>query len=539
MENSTSSNHKLTPVLIFVLLSILLIQAVLSMRVKSPTFDEPFHLIAGYIHLIKKDLDYKNNHPPLIRQLAALPLLFLDLKLPKDTDQWGEDIRQGYGKRFLYSPGNDADKIVFLGRLPIVFLSILLGLYVYIWTRDLYGQNAGLFSLFLYVFSPNIIAHSRLITTDLGSTCFIFIACYYFWKFLKEPSLSFMCLAGLTIGLALVSKFSALLLFPIFFILLVANFTSLKISVFKENLNDTKIEPKKFWLQRFAAISLIVIGMIFLIFQMQHDAFSKYIAGIERLMSIHFNHNRDYLNYLMGEFSQNTFWYYYIVAFLIKTPVPTLILFVLAFSLYRQSSTNRINEFFILLPVIIFITASSFDGSNVGLRRILPIYPFLFVYIGILLQETKDIQFTFLTKKKLIMVLSTLMAWYGISSMKTFPDYLTYFNDIVGGPKKGILYLDDSNIDWGQDLKRLKEFLDKREVNQIKLLYHGQADPDYYGIKYSKFTSEDDRFGPRDGYYAISAHKLIRLITNPDWGQLGNPIGIVGNSIFVFKFSSP
>lgn len=508
------------------------------MQVKSPTFDEPIHLTAGYIYLTKQDFLYQNEHPPLIRQLAALPLLFLDLKFPKDTDQWLEEVGIGFGKHFLFSPGNDVDKIVFLGRLPIVFLSILLGFYVYLWTKDLFGQKAGLFSLFLYVFSPNIIAHSRLVTTDLGSTCFIFIACYYFWKFLNEPTLKNLFFAGISIGFALASKYSSLLLLPIFLTLLIVNFTNLKTSIFKENIIISNVRTAKFWIQRFAIMSLIVLGVIFIIFQFQHDAFSSYIAGIERLRSVYFRKG-EYLNYLLGEFSTKTFWHYHIVAFLIKTPVPTLILSVLAFCSYRQSSTNRFNEFFIILPIISFMAVSAFDSFNIGLRRVLPIYPFIFVYIGKLLQETKDSNFSFLDKKKLAIVLSILMTWYGITSIKTYPDYLTYFNDIVGGPKKGIFYLDDSNIDIGQDLKRLKYFLDTREIDQIKLFYNGQADPAYYGIKHSKFKYEEIQAGPKPGYYAISAHNLIRLLTNPGWEQLGDPIGIIGNTIYVFNFPSP
>jgi hypothetical protein len=196
-------------------------------------------------------------------------------------------------------------------------------------------------------------------------------------------------------------------------------------------------------------------------------------------------------------------------------------------------------ELFLLLPVFTFLAISSFDSVNIGLRRILPIYPFIFVYIGILFANTKELYLGFLSQRKLILVMSTLMAWYLFSSAKTYPDYLTYFNEIIGGPEQGIFYLDDSNIDFGQDLKRLKGVMDNRGIEKVTLFYKGQADPNYYGINFSNLTDKDIKSGPKPGYYAISAHYLIRLVQNPGWNELGDPITVIGNTIYIFLRTSP
>jgi predicted membrane-bound dolichyl-phosphate-mannose-protein mannosyltransferase len=247
---STQKERILIPLLVTSLLLALLVQAVFSMRIKSPTFDEPIHLTAGYIYLTDKNFDFKNDHPPLIRQIVALPLLLFDLKPSKYTDQWLKQVSMVFGRHFLFSPGNNVDRIIFFSRIPIVFISMLLGYYVFAWARELYGNYAGLLSLFLYVFSPNILAHSRLVTADLGSTCFISIACFYFWRYLDKPSFLRLFFAGTSLGLALVSKYSALTLLIIFPILFAAKLLSTdkkkdpKKQLFFSNRRDVLLDPK-------------------------------------------------------------------------------------------------------------------------------------------------------------------------------------------------------------------------------------------------------------------------------------------------------
>ncbi|MBT5552016.1 MAG: phospholipid carrier-dependent glycosyltransferase [Nitrospina sp.] len=196
------------------------------MKLKSPTYDESYHLTSGYISLTKNEFRYGANQPPLIKSLAAFPLLFMGLSLPENQDPLVDKHWTLLGKYFLFSPGNNVDQIIFIARLPLVFLALLLGFYVFLWARDLYGERAGLMALTLYVFSPNILAYSRLATTDFGAACFIFIACYHIWDYLQQPIFKKLCLTGLFFGLALVVKFSTLVLFPIFFLILFGKYLS-------------------------------------------------------------------------------------------------------------------------------------------------------------------------------------------------------------------------------------------------------------------------------------------------------------------------
>lgn len=550
MEPKTSKSDRYTPFLVFIFLCILAVQAVSSMSIKSPTADEANHLTFGYLALSEHDYRYGKDHPPFVRSFAALPLLFLDLSLPEVYFKLKEIAWFDFGTNFLFQPQNNVDQIMFLSRLPIVFLSILLGVYVFLWAQKLYGDKAGLLALILYVFSPNILAHSRLVTTDLGATCFIFIACFYFWTYLTHPSYRTACLTGLFSGLALASKFSTAILLPIFFLFVCAWLLTTYRTARKNDPNSTEeiksaLTPRNFFIHASVAL-MVVLGVIFFAYGMNPDPIARYMDGFHTLREMYFKSPPHSFYYLWGTFFTEPAWFYPIAAFLVKTPVPTLILLVWSALLGRRARANLFNSACVLIPVALIILPAFFDLKHTGLRRLLPIYPFLFVFISRVAISMENLYLSALKKKAAAGFLAILVAWYLVSSIKNYPDYLTYFNEFVGGPKNGIHYLDDSNIDWGQDLKRLKPVMDQLGIKKIKLLYERGADPNYYKIPAEVFTAEDKFFGPQSGYYAIGANYLIRLRTIPTEHGYGiawkekefEPIAVIGNTIYIFYFDS-
>jgi hypothetical protein len=204
---------------VMALLSAFAVQNILEMRRESCTSDEVAHLPAGYSYLLKHDFRMNPEHPPLLKVLSALPLLALHPSMNFNDPGWNDPQKQyAFGYRFLYA--NDADRLLFWGRMPIVLIAILLGFYVFRWAEQLYGAISGLFALALYAFSPNIIAHAHLVTTDLGVGAFLFIAFYYLWRHLAKREKWSLYWSALAMGAALVSKFSAVLLFPLPILLL-------------------------------------------------------------------------------------------------------------------------------------------------------------------------------------------------------------------------------------------------------------------------------------------------------------------------------
>ena len=189
------------------------------------TYDEQPHVAAGYTYLTRRTVDFNTEHPPLLKDLAALPLLFMKLDLSwyvSDGPDWFNGDPWEFGRKLLDHSTGDPDRAIFAVRAPIIALTLLLGWVMFAWTRRRYGDVAGLIALTLYVFSPTILAHGRLVTTDLGAAAGFFIATIAFLRFLERPSGVNTLLAGTALGLALLTKFSTILLAPIFIVLAVA-----------------------------------------------------------------------------------------------------------------------------------------------------------------------------------------------------------------------------------------------------------------------------------------------------------------------------
>ena len=173
------------------LLIFVFIVSILSIRNDSLTMDELAHLPAGYSYLTQKDMRLNPEHPPLIKDLSALPLLFIgDIRFPSEINPWKEDVngQWDFGNYFLFKSGNPAELMIFWSRIPIIFILLLLGFYVFRWTKEIFGNKASLLALFLFSFSPTLLAHGRLVTTDVGAAAGVLIATYYFIKFLNNNS---------------------------------------------------------------------------------------------------------------------------------------------------------------------------------------------------------------------------------------------------------------------------------------------------------------------------------------------------------------
>ena len=175
-------------IIIFFLFAILAIQVILSSKQKCAYYDEPFQVSAGIYHLKYGDYRIEIQNPPLLRMISAIPLLFTDVTIRKEEKQiWTSFEKYAFGKEFLYKNKLDADTILLLSRIQILFLSILLGIVVFLWSSELSGDDkAGIFALAFYCFSPNILAHSGIAGTDLGSAFFIVLALFLFRKYIEN-----------------------------------------------------------------------------------------------------------------------------------------------------------------------------------------------------------------------------------------------------------------------------------------------------------------------------------------------------------------
>ena len=532
----------------------------------SATWDEPIHLTAGYAALAKQDFRVDPSHPPLLRVWAALPTLLFDdvsmSEVPADTAPAREWLREAYGfaHRFLYLE-NDADRLIYRGRFMIVVLGVVLGIFVFLWTREWLGFTPAIIALACYTFEPNLSAHASLVTTDLGVTCLIFGTLYFLWITCRRYSV--LSVTGLVtcFSLALVAKFSAVLLVPVVLVLLA-------ISVRRHQCLTAR--------RACATIAALAISTVTVIwasygfsylpgpgtaaFSFQGTALvntSPVIDSIvgwidaHRLLPNAYTQGFLYANtsvrqlpgFLAGRISDDGWWSYFPMAFLLKTPT-ALILIVAAgaVTLYRRRRMLALHDVaFVVLPIVVFMGAAMWSGINVGLRHILPVYPFAILLAGLagaeLVRFPKVLRITALA--------AVAIVWAGEYSA-AYPHTLTFFNYAAGGPNNGYHYLSDSNLGWGQSLKPLKTWMERHRVTHVNLAYFGQADPAYYGINCThlpgapSFATELIARPKLPGYVAISATTLTGVYAPPWWRLFYaafrdlQPVAIIGNSIRVY-----
>ena len=210
------SRNKFTLLGALFLLLVFVAQGILFIQANSQTVDEAMHLAAGYSYLAKKDFRIEPQNPPLIKELLALPL-FLSYRLPfnPDPQHWREADGYLIGRDLLYNSTPSADRMLALTRFPNLFLGTILVALTGWWAYRLWGSRAALLAMALASFEPNLVAHSSLVTTDIGVTLFIFLTVYLFWEYVNRPTWTFLVGTGISTGMALVAKYSAVLVIPI------------------------------------------------------------------------------------------------------------------------------------------------------------------------------------------------------------------------------------------------------------------------------------------------------------------------------------
>ncbi|MBU2564591.1 glycosyltransferase family 39 protein [Patescibacteria group bacterium] len=579
---------KLTPLFAIILISIMMIVSIISLKQESAIMDEVAHTPAGYSYLTQKDMRLNPEHPPLLKDLSAIPLLFMnDINFPDKLESWTTEVngQWDFGFNFLYNSGNNADKIIFWSRIPMLLLLIAMGLILYFWTKELYGKLPALLAVFLFSFSPTFIAHGRYVTTDVGAAFGFFAAIYFFVKWIQKPTTKNLIWAGIFFGIAQAIKFSLILLIPYFGLL-----TLIWIFVkFKEKKQDL---PRLLILYISRVIIIIIIGFILIYpiysFHTANYPVEKQISDTQYITSKFpepFQNLlvsmaktpilKPYAQYTLGLFmvfqravgGNTTFflgdvtnkgWHHYFpITYILKTPLALQLLTIIclifiAFQIKRKKPktfkwlNKYFPEFAMLLFLAVYWASSITSNLNIGVRHILPTFPFVYILLA---GQIKRI-YEYIKKKKSFKIYATtfvvLLVWYAVSSLSIFPYYLTYFTELVGGAKNGHIYVTDSNLDWGQDLKRLAKWTEENNIDKIHLDYFGGGDSKYYlGDKYMPWWDTRNPEDAKGSYIAISATFLKQGMAIPtkgwtksttyyEWLITYEPVAVIGNSIFVY-----
>ena len=512
-----------------------------TLSLTAATPDEPMHILRGYV-FVQRGLDRIGSCVPCSPVLAGALMgaglkLEPDLKLPPADDPgWADKTAFGFQEQFLWENNASPLQLLFLARLPIVFVSLLLGALIFRWAAQRSGPLPALGALTLYVFCPNFLAHSRLATTDVVAAATFVLSAYTFTRALDSTKRITWVLSGIALGLALAAKISAVWL-PVTFAFLVLI-----------RLWQTRHDRRR-WLQPIGLlISTGVIGGLtlwgiyrFTIGPINPGGFPVPAPAYWWEWQSFNDYLKDPLpGYLFGQFSKFGWWYYFPVAFLAKTPLPVMILLVLSLAhTWRARSWLR-DLALIVAPLLLFLSLL-FSPHALGYRYLLPILPFIFVY-------SADVMKVALKARWSQIAIGLLIAWQIIGTLRYYPYYLTYFNEIVGGPDRGRYILIDSNLDWGQDLPALKQYVDQQQIDHLMFSYAGATPPTVYGLNTEAlppvYPAMRDQgawwlhtFYPADpppGRYAISVNPLMGEPVNYVSFRDQTPDAVIGNSIYVY-----
>jgi 4-amino-4-deoxy-L-arabinose transferase-like glycosyltransferase len=384
-------------------------------------------------------------------------------------------------------------------RVGTILFALILAFFVYRWSRELYGVPAGIFSLFLVVFSPNIIAHARLVTTDIYASGMLTISTFYFWKFLKYHGWRNAGMSAVTLGLAQLAKYTSVFLYLIYLVIVLARYWKLVVDAV---LNNKMIRLLKWglvccgYLVFFLSVSILVINTGFLFNKsfipignyhfksslMKHAQAVPVVDKIPVPVPYPYLQGLDWIKYrddsgkgygniyLFGKLRSrgdkfDGFKGYYLFASLFKVPIATQIILILALANYLRrwkSYAFREDEQFLLIPVIFFtVYFNLFINAQIGLRHFLVVFPLMAVFCGSFFRDWKGFE------KKRKVAIGVLMTWLIVSVMSYYPHFLSYFNELVWNRTRSYKLLADSNIDWGQNGWYLKRWAKRNKDAQV------------------------------------------------------------------------
>ncbi|MFD0308109.1 glycosyltransferase family 39 protein [Streptomyces sp. NPDC127119] len=526
---------------------------------QTPTIDEPVYVASAEVYLKERSFRYNPEHPPLGKLIIASGLVFTDARL--DPDFVGSQT--ALGRHVLYESGNDPARLMLYARLPVIVLTLLFGLVVLAFARDLTGPPGGLVALALYAFSPDVIANGSLATLDVPATGFLLTALWLLWRARRRPLLC-LPLAGVALGAAAATKMSVLPVIPVLMLLGVLSFRHAHRTPEPGTTPrtpepgarpplpalDARARGRLLAYGAAAAVgmALIAVAVVWATYLVVDPrmrwaapdnvpdirgtrgriaAWLPFPEAYRDGMRIQFGFEYDiWQGFLFGRLYEGSLWYYLPAALLVKTPLGALALWTAGSVAMLAVRALRPAVPYVLVPAAVLLAISMHGARDLGVRYAVFMPMLLAVAAaGAALSRWRPAHWA----------TAVLVCFVAVSSLRTYPYYLPYSNEAFGGPSKTHLRLHDSNVDWGQDLGRLADHLDRhRPGERVWLVYKGAGVPSYYGIDASDPLKAP--LGEVHGLLVVSDSAVAkadgRLAALLD---TSTPVDEVGHSITVFR----
>lgn len=543
----------------------------------SAIFDETAHIVAGYNYV--KNMDYRFNpeHPPLIKILATLPLVFQKLNFSKDAGYWNGTNEQWWaGNEFLYKSGNNADEAIFSARLGPILLTLLTIFFIYYFARELVGRWWALLPAFLFAFSPIVLAHGHYVTTNMTVTLGALLTVFYFVRLMDNYNSRNLFAAAAAFGFAQAAGFSLILLIPTVVLIAGAHF-----------LINRQSQTKTLYKNCKAVFLTVFIGYLAIIYPLYllgtwNYPIEKQAADTADILQnfafrpiANFNVGlagnpvlRPFGEYLLGILTafqhsggDGRAYFHFPLIYFMKESLPALIFIFAGFFLALARIAGSFKDRFLLVKklkeylqvrflesamiifMIIYWLSTVYGPFNIGVRQILPTVPFIYILSTSAIKkwfssEPREIAISWLEYLEnswhsifnfwlKTFLLSALVIWVFAETALASPNFLPYFNEFFGWRNNGFYYAVNSDFDWGQDLKRLKTWsrLNLEPDEKIAVDYFGGGDVKYYlGDQAEPWQST--KGNPKDegiNWLAISANILVEALTEPISGFYKNP----------------
>lgn len=510
-----------------------------AMRKTSTTFDEIVMMAGGARGFTTGKFDFVPEHPPLVQYLYGLPIALSHPVYPPEADpaypRWSRTNRYFYSQNLFWRMGNDPERLAFVARLMGALSALLLVGVTFLFARRVAGEGVGLLSAGLVGLLPDVLAHGGVAYNDVPHALLYVAGVWTLDEMVRGPTAKRGAVCGGVIGLALGTKFSALVLGPVALVLVAA-----------EAVSRWREGAWRVALARSAGVGLAAFYVVLVVLYRGDPLLSELRTGLGYTFGIA-SEGHGTPAFLLGKTSPTVWWYFYPVAFLFKTPAALHLLAVLALigaALAPRAHWKDLLGSRLRAPLVgaaVFAGVLIRTDLALGFRHALPVLPLLCMLVaagvGIVWEAAS---------RRVRLGVSAVVAWYALSSLSFYPDFLAYTSEYAPSRDEGHKVLVDSSLDWGQGLLALRAFMQERGIERVYLSYFGTAYPGGYGIKYAPLTSffllpepdAVDDAAPLPSYAVISATNLAGIYfpsdpfapfreVAPDW--------VVAHSLLVYR----
>jgi len=543
---------------------------------KSLTTDEPLLIAAGYYHLTAGDYRPVNEHPPFAKSISAVPLLLAGADGPP-IDPAPHEYRYFLDLFEEFWRANQAryERLTFWARVPAVAVTVLLGALVFLYARRYWGARAGLFAVALFAFEPTVLAHGRVVQTDVPSALALLVFSFALYEYVKRPTTRGALWAGAAAGFGAVTKFSMIVLGPAVLLasawmfvagwrraqgrgrvagqalvavlaaVLVVNAAYLFRGGVREPFEAAvarSVVPESVW-ESWRGPLAAGYALLQTVFP------ADFVTGVGwQLAHAHNGHPAG----LLGQHGDKGWWYYFPVAFALKTTLPFLLVSIAAvlWGLLALRREGRGRLLVLLVPLLLYTLMLMLNTINIGVRYYLPAYPFLFILGGAFLDERMR-----QGRHKLLgtsAVVVGLLCWGAVEAGRSHPDHMSYMNQLAY-KRPHWWYLSDSNVEWGDDVRELALYLRERGETQVAGAMLGWQALELYGVEQVALFVPPGERPARTRYVAVGASLLNGSTVPGSFGDAGpdlteeervnyfdqyrrrTPEKIFGGSIYLFR----